>query len=247
MDRRGVLKGSVLLTGAWAIVARPWTWGDAPDVSFSDMPELPPFRRLAVGSTPPTVSGLNAALVGIPSVDQDPLPEIEIDATELLLNPWEPGGAVPATYFTDIRCPICPEFEARVERLSQTHPIELRTREFPIFGPASELAARSILAASEQQMGEAMRQRLRRSAPLSTDDAALQIAATVSGLDAEAFAEAFGSERITRALAIDRTLARTLRLPGTPALVLGRTVIVGLQPLDVMETVWGAEYSLGPA
>ena len=203
MDRRQVVTGALLMTGAWALIARPWTWEEAAEVSFTEMPELPPFRRLAGAGA--VSGGGSVALLGIPDPNAPPRVEVAVDAASVLLGDWALGGPVPVSYFTDLRCPLCPEVEARLDALARTHPIALRTREFPIFGPASDRAARGVLAAGPQ--GAAFRQRLRRSPAPESDEALLAVAATLPGLDPGAF-EAALDKRSRRHPACHRPCAR---------------------------------------
>ena len=230
MNRR-FFTGLAVFGGAWAVMARPWTWFLAPSLEFEPMQELAPFRRLVGGGE---VSGgaAGAVLLGLDApapVDPGLEAALRADLTGALWGDWEGGGPVPVTYFTDIQCPICRVMEARLAALDGVHVV---TREYPVFGEASERAARAVLAAGLQGAAEAMRARLQRSRVVSVGG---------MGLDAERFAVDFEGPEVAARLAEDRALARIFGLPGTPALVVGRTRVVGLVGADVLEALVAEE------
>ena len=115
----------------------------------------------------------------------------------------------------------------------------LRTREFPIFGPRSEAAARAIRAAQGQSASETMRRQLR-TRPAPTSPESIAALAVTLDLDPGALVDAWQGPAVAESLAEDRALARRLGLRGTPGLVVGRTVVEGVLPratlLDLMRT-----------
>lgn len=236
MERRGLVKGALILGGAWAIVARPWTWFGAPQVSVEPFAPVPGFRQVT-GSGEISAGGIGGAfLVGIDAPqDRDAALEARVaaQAEDLLLGGWTSGGAVPVTYFTDIRCPICRVLEPRLAALDG---ISLITREYPLFGDVSVMAARAVLAAEAQGAGEAMRRRLYRTRVVADTAAAERLAASLD-LDVARFRGDLEGPALAARLAEDRALARLFRLPGTPALIVGRTRVVGLQPEGVLQAL----------
>ncbi|MEJ6394487.1 DsbA family protein [Gymnodinialimonas sp. 2305UL16-5] len=240
--RRGLLKGALFLGGAWAIMARPWNWVLMPELSYEPIEGLAPFRRLANGGDISAGGGsaADAVLVGLDAPDRvDPaiLQRLRDDPTAALWDGWDGTGPVPVTYFTDIRCPICRVLEPRLAALDG---IRLTTREYPLFGDISVQAARGILSAAQQGQGEAMRSRLHRAPPGLGDDALVQMAAGL-GLDAARFEADLAGPEVAARLAEDRGLAQIFGLPGTPALIIGRTSVVGLQSVDMLEQIVAAE------
>lgn len=164
------------------------------------------------------------------------------DLPAALWGDWDGTGPVPVTYFTDIRCPICRVLEARLPQLAG---IQLTTREFPVFGEVSEHAARAIVTAQRQGQGEAMRQRLHRGAGALSGEAPVSLAEGL-GLDGAQFARDYNGLEVSARLEEDRALARILRLPGTPILVIGRTRITGLAPTETLRAVVDIEAREGP-
>lgn len=244
MTRRGLLKGGVIFGGAFLLMARPWTWGRAGDIRTEPMAEIAPFRRL-LRDTPAYSGGAGAAvMVGLEAPEPvDPALEARLrgDLTGTLWGDWEGTGPVPVTYFTDIRCPICRPLEARLHSLEG---IALTTREFPIFGEASEVAAQAVITAEQQGLGEAMRRRLHR-ASLGVAQTSLAQLAERIGADPDQFSSDFNGNAVTARLQEDRALARIFRLPGTPGMVIGRTRVVGAPPDATLIALIAEEAALG--
>jgi predicted DsbA family dithiol-disulfide isomerase len=128
---------------------------------------------------------------------------------------------------------------------SPTVPFRLVTREFPVFGARSEAAARAIIAAASLGAGEAMRLHLR-TRPLPQDADGLTRLASALDLDPAAFLSAWTAPETAARLTEDRALARLLGLPGTPGLVLGRTLVIGNRPPDLLARVLDRELQDGP-
>ncbi|MEJ6388674.1 DsbA family protein [Gymnodinialimonas ulvae] len=241
MERRGLVKGALILGGAWAIVARPWNWGRAPELEFEPFDPVPGFRRLSLGGQV-TGGGLTgggaggAVLLGLdasPARDAAVEARVRAEVEPLLWSGWTGGAPVPVTYFTDIRCPLCRLLEPRLATLEG---ITLTTREYPLFGAASELAARAVLAAGRQGAAEAMRERLHRTRAVSGADALGPLAEGL-GLDGGQFRADLDGAEVAARLAEDRALAGLFGLPGTPSLIIGRTRVVGVQPDAVLRAV----------
>jgi protein-disulfide isomerase len=240
MDRRGLVKGALIFGGAWAIVARPWTWGRTPALAFAPFDPVPGFRRLTLGGEVTGGGAGGAVLLGLdapPARDAAVEARVRAEASALLLSGWTGGAPVPVTYFTDIRCPLCRMLEPRLQALEG---ITLTTREYPLFGAASDLAARAVLAAGRQGAAEAMRQRLQRAQSVTAAEA-LRPLAEALGLDGAQFRADLHGAGVAAQLAEDRALAGLFQLPGTPSLVIGRTRIVGLQSDAVLRAVIAEE------
>jgi len=244
--RRGVLRVAALMAVAGLIVARPWTGWGTRDLAYEDIPDLPPLRRLATQAAAPSGTATDALFLGLEAPDEptrpaNPLPTDSAGLCRLFDLPWADGAPVPVTYFTDIRCPSCRVLEGSLAGLARQEPdlFRLRTREFPIFGPRSEAAARAIRAAQGQSASETMRRQLR-TRPAPTSPESIAALAVTLDLDPGALVDAWQGPAVAESLAEDRALARRLGLRGTPGLVVGRTVVEGVLPratlLDLMRT-----------
>jgi hypothetical protein len=222
-----------------------------PDLAFEAIPDLPPLRRSCparrgpAGHRPPGRPSGPRAGPGAPSPAASPIDPAGI-CTALHL-PWDADAPIPVTYFTDIACPVCRGLEPRPRRsgASPTRRSSASTREFPVFGPGSEAAARAIRAADGQGGAETVRTHLL-ARPAPTTPEALRSMAIELGLDPEGLLQAWSAPQVIRSLARDRALARRLGFLGTPGLVIGRTVVPGALPRDTLERLMMTEAEEGP-
>jgi predicted DsbA family dithiol-disulfide isomerase len=251
-NRRGLLR--LIGFGAFAglVVLRPWDRWRQPEIVFEPIDGLPPFRRLSGSGTVSGGAAVDPMFVGLeagsrPEEEAALMAEVRLTLCARTIGEWQPASPVPVTYFTDLRCPNCITVERHLDAIlaDPAPPIHLTTREFPVFGPVSEEAARAILAAGRQDGAEAMRARLRRSAPPRSTAAWLDHA-TAIGLDPARFRLDFESADVARQLAEDRAAARLLGVPGTPALLIGRTLVIGVQPEAFLRALIAREAEEGP-
>lgn len=134
---------------------------------------------------------------------------------------------VPIAYFSDYRCPYCRVLSKRLEALAATRDdVRIIWHEWPIFGEVSERAARAALAAKRQGAHAAFHHRLMRSSFVPTEGY-LRTLAEQSGIDADALLAEMESPRTEHELAETAALAGMFGFRGTPALVIGRTALVG--------------------
>lgn len=138
------------------------------------------------------------------------------------------AGVVPVAVFTDYRCPYCrvlSELLGEIEGEAGGAVTVVR-HEWPILGEASEQAARAALAARRQGAYGAFHARLMRSAFLPTPAYLADLARRV-GVDADRLVGDMHAPEVERELGDARALAALFRFPGTPGLVVGRTVVIG--------------------
>lgn len=237
--RRDVLA----IVGIIALVYGPRTllWGRLTGNSlvYVDIPDLPPFRRLASqGQT----SGAGPALDGI-----DPPPNdarrARADAVRAylclaLFGNEEDAGVVPIAYFSEFRCPYCRALEQELDRLLVDSPGSFRIVQHavPIFGPASDLAALASAAAARQGMQQGLRQRFMRTLPISEEASVLRVAADI-GLDTERLARDMASREVQAELYTTPAIADVFGFIGTPGLVIGHTVLNGSIPYAVLRQI----------
>jgi len=241
--RRALLRFGGFGLFATVILTRPWTHFRGVRLGFSDLGTAPPFRLLEAEGATYSGGGADPLFVGLAGGAETQQSDATVEALrgrfcETLLGDWQEGGPVPVTYFTDIRCPNCLTIERNLDQVAEGDPtaFDLRVRQFPVFGRSSEVGARMILAAELQAAGEAMRQRLRRG-PTARTTAQLAAQAEALDLDPERFVQDVNGAEISGRLAEDRAIARILGLPGTPSLVLGRSVVIGVQSTRVLEAL----------
>jgi protein-disulfide isomerase len=127
--------------------------------------------------------------------------------------------------FLDYRCPYCKKL---TNIMSKMHADNVRNvyKEWPILGDSSVLAARAGLAADKQGKYLAFHLRLMNSKLIPTaayiEDIAIELGMNKSQLRMD-----MNSANTTLAIQHTTALASALGLIGTPALVVGRTIVRG--------------------
>lgn len=212
--------------------------GALPDMTA--ISSAPGFRRL------PTQSGLSG--VGLLSLGVDdaqgPRPRLlpVADLERALFSVSTRG--VPVAVFSDYFCPVCPDVGPLVRRVDRE--MSVRWHDWPIFGRRSDFVARLSVAASELVAPDVVHDALMSLKPRPSD-AGLDAAADVLGLEAPALHTALRSPRVDAQLQRSAALAYQLGLQGTPAFVIGRTVISGLPDVRLFRRVLDAEAERPPA
>lgn len=152
-----------------------------------------------------------------------------------------PRGNVTIVEFADMRCPFCKRLHGEMTQLlSRDAQVRVIMKDLPILGPQSVVAARALLAAQRQgkypQLFDALM--VLRGEP--TDEVIREEAARV-GLDVPRLLREMEDPAIQRRLDANIALARTLRIEGTPALVIGDTLVPGAVPLAELERMVAQE------
>jgi len=145
-----------------------------------------------------------------------------------------PDGDVTIVEFFDYRCSYC----RRVVRdlhdvVKDDGKVRLVMKEFPILGPASIRAARAALAAVAQDKYGVYHFALMTQPGDMSDPHLMQVARLV-GLDPERLQADMESEEIDRLIRRNLDLAETLGVNGTPAFVIGDTLVPGAIDADTM-------------
>lgn len=148
---------------------------------------------------------------------------IERDPRDIVINP---AGSITVTEFFDYRCGYCKHAAPEIVDLVQKNPdVRLVLKDFVIFGHDSEAAARLALGAKDQ--GKSLELYKALMAENALDAASALRVAQGLGVDL-AKAKAVGeSQVVTQHLADTEALAKTLALQGTPAFIVGDTLIPG--------------------
>jgi protein-disulfide isomerase len=173
-------------------------------------------------------------------------------ARDSLVTPADPvvgsaNGDVTVVEFFDVRCPYCRRLEPTMtDLLGRDRAIRLVYKDLPILGPASLLASKALLAAQRQGKYEALRTALmKEGAPDITEDS-IHAAADRIGLDWPRLARDMDDPAIRQQLDRNLALARKLGIEGTPAIVIGGTLIPGAATLvDLQKAVDQARSSKG--
>jgi protein-disulfide isomerase len=149
---------------------------------------------------------------------------IEQDPRDYVANP---AGKITVTEFYDYRCPHCANVAAAVVQLIQTNPdVRVVFKEFPIFGPVSERAAAGAIAvkkAGGDYLG--VYHAFMNARPL--DPAAIDRILQAHGVDPAKLDQDDLKAAATQQLTDVRNLAIALNIEGTPAFIVGDTLIPG--------------------
>ena len=146
-------------------------------------------------------------------------------------NPMSPvsgnaNGDVTVVEFFDYQCGYCKRALPTMEALLITDPnVRVVWKEFPILGPVSLFAARTSMAADRQGRYLRFHVALMRE-PKLTEDKVLEIAVK-AGLDLERLRQDMEDPAIGAYIDETRALAQSLGIRGTPAFLIGETLIPG--------------------
>lgn len=146
-----------------------------------------------------------------------------------------PDGDVSIVEFFDYRCPYCRKVAKTVKKLMEDDGnIRLVMKEFPILGPQSIQAARAALASVKQGKYEEFHFALMTEPGDMSDPYLRQVARTV-GLDVEQLQKDMQSKEIDEMIQRNHALARALDIGGTPAFVIGNTLVPGAVDLPTLK------------
>jgi protein-disulfide isomerase len=148
-----------------------------------------------------------------------------------------PSGDVTLVEFFDYNCGYCKRALGDLRTLAKTDPkLRVVLKDFPVLGPDSVEASRVALAVKKQLQGEKLfdyHTKLLDSRGRVNGERALAVAKEM-GLDIARLQKDMDSPDIRAALQENASLGDKLNLTGTPAFIIGDTVIpgaVGLEPL----------------
>lgn len=149
--------------------------------------------------------------------------QLERDPRDFVANP---NGKVTVVEFFDYRCGYCKLAAPEVMKLIGENPdIRFVFKEFPIFGEVSDTAARIALTA--QAKSKALDLYSGWMAEKALDEAALDRHLASVGLNPADVRKAAGDPAIAKQIADTRKLAEDLKIEGTPAFIVGDTMIPG--------------------
>jgi protein-disulfide isomerase len=149
--------------------------------------------------------------------------QLERDPRDFVANP---DGKLTVVEFFDYRCGYCKLAAPEVVKLIHDNPdIRFVFKEFPIFGEVSDTAARIALTASGKAKGLQLYQTWM--AEKGLDEAAVDRHLQEAGLDPAAVRKASQDPAIQRQLTDTRQLAQALHIEGTPAFIIGDTMVPG--------------------
>jgi protein-disulfide isomerase len=159
---------------------------------------------------------------------------------DALMTPGDPVGGNPhgdvtIVEFFDTRCPYCRRMEPVMDKfLAQDHGVKLVYKDLPILGPPSTLGSKALLAAQLQGGYEKLREAVMQLPP-DTTLPMIQAAAQKLGLDWGRLSHDMDTPAVQQRIDANIKLAHALDIDGTPALVIGDTVVPGAQDLAELQ------------
>ena len=143
-----------------------------------------------------------------------------------------PSGDVTVVEFLDYRCPYCKAMHQPIaDMIAADGNVRVVIKEFPILGDDSLFAARAALAAGKQGKYAEMHTALMTfKGKLSAQD--VENAAAQLGLDVVRLKDDMAAPEVDQELQQNYNLAERLGINGTPAFVIGDTLIPGAIKLE---------------
>lgn len=230
-SRRTILS---LLAGAGVVYAafRLAPLAFEADLEFTDLDDPEGFRSFGGGDYS---SGSFNPFIGL-SEDADTEPsqlvteqDVRADICGSLYGQLgAPDNRIRIAAFSDYYCPYCRVQTRNLAALAEQYSDRMAVawHELPLLGDASEAAARAALAAKRQGRYVEFQQQLIRT-PFVANDAYIETLSANIGVDHAILVEDMASDALTREMQTSKMLYRIFRFVGTPAMVIGRTAVMG--------------------
>jgi protein-disulfide isomerase len=164
-------------------------------------------------------------------------------APELTHKPGDPvggnpNGKVTLVEFSDVRCPYCRRMLSTLADLQKANPdLRIVYKDMPVLGPGSVIGAKAELAAMNQGAYEKLHLALM-TGTSQIDEAVVKAAALKLGLNWARLSADMNSPAVQDRIDANLTLAHHLELQGTPAYIVGDTLMPGAVELaDLQKAV----------
>ncbi len=198
------------------------------------------------------VSQARAFLIGLNQNDdplfQQTLSTVEQNICNALYQRETVGkGIVPIAFFTDYNCPYCRVLTRKLAILEDKPNSGIRVfwHELPILGNTSVQAAKGALAAKRQGAYRQFHQRLMRSRFVATESYLMALASQLD-IDGPQLIADMQSPEIEQEIRTGKALAKLFGIVGTPALIVGRTLVMGELDEPTLERLIERERAEGP-
>ena len=250
-SRRGFLTLGVALAGGYAGIkyGAPAVFDlFSRDFDFEPLAKPAGFRRITGGESTAAFDPFIGLDDGTDTDMQAVVAEVETRVCQTLYGDLsENSGVVPLASFSDYNCPFCRVLTQRLAKMEAASNGLLRIawHELPLLGDASMTAAKGALAAKRQGAYVAFHKRLMR-APFQTTPEFLAILAEDIGVDKNQLITDMESEAVQREIQESSALAQVFGFIGTPALVIGRTVVQGEIGESTLKRLIDKERADGP-
>lgn len=248
-----VTRRRLLAAAGVAAIATAYPLGRKIAHYLTPLPEFEPitdpagFRRVPGGSS--SLGGsLFAGLEG-PSDEASDLPIAKVrDNICTALYGEDPLApeTVPVASFSDFYCPYCRVQTKELARLEERlgDAVRIAWHELPLLGETSLLAARAALAAKRQGAYVRFQERLI-STPFRANPAYLEALSEAIGISYPQLIADMNGDEVRREIQVSAALSDIFGFVGTPALVIGRTVIQGQIGTTTLEKIIDLERAEG--
>lgn len=143
-----------------------------------------------------------------------------------------PAGDVTMVEFFDYQCGYCKAvYPAIMDAVDDDSDLRVVMKEFPILGPASVYAARAALAARAQDKYAEFHDALMTLKGALSEEVVDRTAVGI-GLDLDRLKADMADPSVDEEISQNMVLARALQIGGTPAFVIGDTLLPGAVPLE---------------
>ncbi len=238
------MRGRALPAAALAVALATATGGSPLAGSFTEAQraEILGILRDALRSDP---SILREALEGLEAAERRDREgpgraAIAAHAEALFRDPADPAignprGAVTVVEFFDPRCGYCKRMRPVIaELLRRQADVRWVMKDLPILGPASVLASRALLAAQRQGKYAELHDALLKLREEPAEPV-LRREAERAGLDWARLRRDMEDPSVQRRIEANTRLAQALGIQGTPAMVVGETLVPGAVDLAALE------------
>ncbi len=219
------------LLASLLLIAPATAWAD--NFTQDQRAEIVQILRSALHTDPTILRDAIAALQQDDAAVQDAATRSVISAQHAALSDpadptaGNPAGDVTIVEFYDTRCPYCRRMLPTIAALLQADSgVRLIYKDLPILGPASTMESQALLAAQRQGGYTRLQDALMRTTGQPSSDS-LRAEAERQGLDGDRLLRDMADPAIKARLDANIQLARTLRIEGTPALIVGPQMIPG--------------------
>ena len=218
------------------------------EFEFEDLESPSGFRRFAAGETSAALDPFVGLDAGDPEKDKRLEARVLENICKTVFSDWDPtSGTVPIASFSDYNCPYCKVLTQRIAEREETQsaPISVTWHELPLLGQSSRDAARGALAAKRQGAYAQFHKRLMRGRFVTTP-AYLERLANDIGIDPKQMIKDVHSQGVTDEIEMSSAVSRVFAFIGTPALIVGRTVVQGEINDTNLDRLIELERSAGP-
>jgi protein-disulfide isomerase len=154
-------------------------------------------------------------------------------------------ASVTIVEFFDYQCPYCRRMAQQLAKLNAEDPdLRIVYKEFPVFGPASTLAAQAAVGAMRQGKYEEFHLAMMGVRGAPSERTIFRVAERI-GLDVGRLRADMNSATPTRLFQRNRQLAQELGIRGTPAFVIGDQVIPGAIDIDRLKALIAEQRAAG--